>query len=60
MSAVNEDVWELEVQLHAFLNSALDGSEWLVSHPLNRRPGDPGLDAVVPIWNQTLVVQPAA
>jgi hypothetical protein len=27
------DVWEVEVYLHAFLTSALDGAEWLASHP---------------------------
>jgi len=25
--------WEVEVQLHTFLTSALDGSEWSASHP---------------------------
>jgi len=29
----HEDVWEMEVQLHAFLNLALDGGEWSASCP---------------------------
>jgi hypothetical protein len=41
--------WEMEIQLHAFLTSALDGGEWSVLypqgkspwHPLDRRLGGP-------------------
>jgi hypothetical protein len=36
--------WEVEVKLHAFLTSALDGGEWPASHsghftPRERAPG---------------------
>jgi hypothetical protein len=54
--------WEVEVQIHAFLTSALDGCQWSVSRPgrfilRERAPGNhciggwvgtrAGLDAVV-------------
>jgi hypothetical protein len=54
--------WGVDVQLHAFLTSAIDGGEWSVSHPCpftprERAPGThwiggwvgsrAGLDAVV-------------
>jgi hypothetical protein len=29
----------VEVQLHAFLISALDGDEWSASHPIRFTPG---------------------
>jgi hypothetical protein len=49
--------WGVEVELHAFLTSTLDGSEWLASRPAHSTPGAhwirgwvgprTGLDAVV-------------
>jgi hypothetical protein len=32
-------VGEVEIQLHAFLTSALDGGKWLASRPEERAPG---------------------
>jgi len=63
----------VEAQLRAFLNSALDGSEWLASRPGHFTSGvvAPGahliggwvgpraaVEAVVPAGNGTPVVQP--
>jgi hypothetical protein len=33
--------WGVEVQLHAFLTSALDGGEWSVSRPQGKSPWYP-------------------
>jgi len=35
----HEEVWGMEVKLHAFLTSALDGGKWSASRPCRFTPG---------------------
>jgi hypothetical protein len=37
------EVYGVEILLHIFLNSALEGDEWLASHPNLLIPGDRAL-----------------
>jgi hypothetical protein len=55
-----KDVWWVEVQVQAYLTSALDGSSWSVSHPATSFPGKGctvsiGLEAGLapePVWTR--------
>jgi hypothetical protein len=42
--------WGVELQLHAFLTSALNGSEWSASRPATLHPGK---EPLVPIGQET-------
>jgi len=48
----------LEVQLHTFLTSALDGGEWSASSPEERCPQHPlyrkAVWAPEPVWNRAV------